>query len=100
MTDSIWDEDPSESTTSDIVVAQERNPDDEVASLIQNDANGNEVVTEINFSSPELDEQSARAITESIKTTANMMYLLVKRAHAGFRVHLLQRVRRNRVWLL
>jgi hypothetical protein len=83
MTDSIWDEDPSESTTSDIVVAQERNPDDEVASLIQNDANGNEVVTEINFSSPELDEQSARAITESIKTTANMMYLLVKRAHAG-----------------
>lgn len=83
MTDDIvdWDDTPSKNTELDVPVT--RNPDDEIATLIQNDVNGNEVVTEINFSSPELDEDSAREITERIKTTSNVLYLLVKRAHAG-----------------
>lgn len=69
-----------EHNTSDAV---QRNPDDEVATLIQYDAEGNKLVSEVNFSTPELDEETARAITDRIKTTTNVLYLLVKRAHAG-----------------
>lgn len=60
-----------------------KNPEDEVATLVQYDPEGTEVVTEINFSSPALDANSAREITERIKTTTNVLYMLVKRAHAG-----------------
>lgn len=80
-----WDDGPEE-VGSDLdhfsapVVA---NPDDEVATLVQLDASGAEIVTEINFSSPALDADSAREITERIKTTTNVLYMLVKRAHAG-----------------
>jgi hypothetical protein len=83
MTEEMWDESPVETNGSELIVKPAHHPDDEVATLIQNDANGNEVVTDINFSSPALDEAAAREITERIKTTANLMYLLVKRAHAG-----------------
>jgi len=86
MTDSIidWDKDPADNEGGEIVVSSaHHNPDDEIATLIQHDVEGNEVVSQINFSSPELDENSAREITERIRTTSNVLYLLVKRAHAG-----------------
>jgi hypothetical protein len=59
MTDSIidWDKDPADNEGGEIVVSSaHHNPDDEVATLIQHDVEGNEVVSQINFSSPELDE--------------------------------------------
>lgn len=84
MTDNIvdWDDTPADDT-GDLAVVGHHNPEDEIATLIQLDAEGNEVVTEINFSSPELDEDGAREITDRIRTTSNVLYLLVKRAHAG-----------------
>jgi hypothetical protein len=84
MTDNIvdWDDTPADDTN-DLAVVSRHNPEDEIATLIQLDAEGNEVVTEINFSSPELDEDGAREITDRIRTTSNVLYLLVKRAHAG-----------------
>jgi len=84
MTDNIvdWDDTPADDT-GDLAVVSHRNPEDEIATLIQLDAEGNEVVSEINFSSPELDEDGAREITDRIRTTSNVLYLLVKRAHAG-----------------
>jgi hypothetical protein len=84
MTDNIvdWDDTPADDT-GDLAVVSRHNPEDEIATLIQLDAEGNEVVTEINFSSPELDEDGAREITDRIRTTSNVLYLLVKRAHAG-----------------
>jgi hypothetical protein len=84
MTDNIvdWDDTPADDT-GDLAVVSRHNPEDEIATLIQHDEEGNEVVTEINFSSPELDEDGAREITDRIRTTSNVLYLLVKRAHAG-----------------
>jgi hypothetical protein len=84
MTDNIvdWDDTPADDT-GDLAVVSRHNPEDEIATLIQLDEEGNEVVTEINFSSPELDEDGAREITDRIRTTSNVLYLLVKRAHAG-----------------
>lgn len=87
MADDIvnWDEAPEEAGNGlehfSLPVAN--NPDDEVATLVQYNPEGKEVVTEINFSSPALDADSAREITERIKTTTNVLYMLVKRAHAG-----------------
>lgn len=80
-----WDEAPEESGNSleHFSAPVAANPDDEVATLVQYDPEGSEVVTEINFSSPALDADSAREITERIKTTTNVLYMLVKRAHAG-----------------
>lgn len=56
---------------------------DEVATLIQHDSTGQEVTTEINFSSPPLTKEQAVEITARIKTTTNLLYMLIKRAHAG-----------------
>lgn len=80
-----WDEAPEEAGNSleHFSAPTVNNPDDEVATLVQYDPTGSEVVTEINFSSPALDADSAREITERIKTTTNVLYMLVKRAHAG-----------------
>lgn len=89
MADEIeWDLDPSEDTGSLVELEHfntpvAHHPDDEVATLVQYNPSGEKVVTEINFSSPELDADSAREITERIKTTTNVLYMLVKRAHAG-----------------
>lgn len=85
MTDNIidWDDTPGSSDPGEAVIIHERNPNDEVATLVQIDSTGQEIVTELNFSSPELNEADAREITERIKTTTNVLYLLVKRAHAG-----------------
>lgn len=81
-----WDEAPEEvgNDLEQFVAAPiASNPDDEVATLVQLDPEGREVVTQINFSSPALDQDSAKEITERIKSTTNVLYLLVKRAHAG-----------------
>lgn len=51
--------------------------------VIQIDANGNEVSTTVDLALPPLDEDEAREITERIKGTTNVLYLLIKRAHAG-----------------
>jgi hypothetical protein len=87
MADDIvnWDDAPEEAGNSleHFSAPLVTNPDDEVATLVQYNAEGQEVVTEINFSSPALDADSAREITERIKTTTNVLYMLVKRAHAG-----------------
>lgn len=87
MADDIvnWDEAPEEvgNSVEPFSSPVVTHPDDEVATLIQNDAEGREVVTQINFSSPALDAESAREITNRIKTTTNVLYMLVKRAHAG-----------------
>lgn len=87
MVDDIvnWDDAPEEAGSSleHFSVTAETSPDDEVATLVQYDPEGKEVVTEINFSSPALDADSAREITERIKTTTNVLFMLVKRAHAG-----------------
>lgn len=86
MTDDIinWDEDPEDTNGGELqTLGAGHNPDDEVATLIQYDGDGNRNVTEVNFSSPELNENEAREITERIKNTTNVLYLLVKRAHAG-----------------
>lgn len=87
MADDIvnWDEAPEEAGNGleHFSAPVATNPDDEVATLVQYDPEGNEVVTEINFSSPALDADSAREITERIKTTTNVLFMLVKRAHAG-----------------
>lgn len=53
------------------------------ATLIQYDNEGNQYVTSIDFSSPPLDADQARDITERIKSTTNLLFLLIKRAHAG-----------------
>lgn len=87
MADDIvnWDEAPEEvgNGLEHFSAPVATNPDDEVATLVQYNPEGQEVVTEINFSSPALDADSAREITERIKTTTNVLFMLVKRAHAG-----------------
>lgn len=51
--------------------------------IVQQDAEGNEVRTVIDFASPPLSEEEARDITETIRSTTNVLYILIKRAHAG-----------------
>jgi len=69
-----------EAPVSEVVV---RNADDEIATLVQLDNDGKEVISEINFSSPPLTRDEAVELTDRIKTTTNVLYLLIKRAHAG-----------------
>ena len=59
------------------------NADDEIATLVQINGEGKEVVSQINFSSPPLTREEATELTDRIKTTTNVLYLLIKRAHAG-----------------
>lgn len=51
--------------------------------VIQIDSKGEEVVTVVDMALPPLTESEAREITEKIKGTTNLLYLLIKRAHAG-----------------
>lgn len=51
--------------------------------VVQINAAGEEVTTVIDLALPPLEEQEAREITERIKSTTNILYLLIKRAHAG-----------------
>lgn len=57
--------------------------DDEVATLVQVTSTGEEITTEVNFSSPPLTKEQAVELTDSIKTQTNLLYMLIKRAHAG-----------------
>jgi hypothetical protein len=44
---------------------------------------GEEITQTVDFASPALTVDQAKEITERIKTTTNVLYLLIKRAHAG-----------------
>lgn len=55
----------------------------EHVTVVQLNSAGEEVVTVIDLALPPLDESEAREITDRIKSTTNILYLLIKRAHAG-----------------
>lgn len=55
----------------------------EHVSVVQINSAGEEVVTIVDLALPPLDEGEAREITDRIKSTTNVLYLLIKRAHAG-----------------
>lgn len=55
----------------------------EKITVVQLDSEGNEVRVTIDLALPPLNEDEAREITERIKTTTNVLYVLIKRAHAG-----------------
>jgi hypothetical protein len=105
-TDSLinWDDDenaaapeatstPEETTdggafsSGEVVVANDESPafagDSEHITIIQVDHNGNEISATIDLTLPPLTVEQATEITERIKTTTNVLYLLIKRAHAG-----------------
>lgn len=70
--------------TSIVAVEQaESDGDSEKMTVVQVDADGNEVTVTIDLALPPLNEEEAREITERIKTTTNVLYVLIKRAHAG-----------------
>lgn len=70
------------STNGDIVTVEAAGEGEHVT-VVQVDANGNEVVTVVDLALPPLEYDEAREITEKIKGTTNLLYLLIKRAHAG-----------------
>ena len=51
--------------------------------IVHLDDEGNEHTQIIDLASPELNEHEAREITNRIRTTTNVLYLLIARAHAG-----------------
>lgn len=51
--------------------------------IVHLDDDGNEHTQVIDLASPELNEEEAREITNKIRTTTNVLYLLIARAHAG-----------------
>lgn len=51
--------------------------------VVHLDDEGNEHTQVVDLSSPELNETEAREITNKIRTTTNVLYLLIARAHAG-----------------
>lgn len=61
-------------------LTDEGNPSMTVVHL---DDEGNEHTQVVDLSSPELNESEAREITNKIRTTTNVLYLLIARAHAG-----------------
>lgn len=61
-------------------VTEEGNPSMTVVHL---DSEGNEHTQVVDLSSPELNEEEARDLTNKIRTTTNVLYLLIARAHAG-----------------
>lgn len=65
------------------IVAVEATGEGEHMTVVQIDGSGNRVTTTVDMALPPLDESEARDITEKIKGTTNLLYLLIKRAHAG-----------------
>src|SRR5690606_32505165 len=55
----------------------------EQLTIIQVNAEGQEIHSVIDLAMPPLEETEARELTEKIKTTSNMLYVLIKRAHSG-----------------
>jgi hypothetical protein len=54
-----------------------------VMSIVHLDADGNEHTNIVDMTTPELDKEEARDLTNKIRTTTNVLYLLIARAHAG-----------------
>jgi hypothetical protein len=69
--------------TSNDIISIAATGEGEQMTVIQIDAHGNEVSTVVDLALPPLEEEEAREITERIKSTTNILYLLIKRAHAG-----------------
>jgi hypothetical protein len=65
------------------IVSVEATGEGEHMTVIQVDSRGNQITTVVDMALPPLDEGEARDITEKIKGTTNLLYLLIKRAHAG-----------------
>lgn len=65
------------------IVSVDSAGESEHVTVVQVDANGNEVITVVDMALPPLEYDEAREITEKIKGTTNLLYLLIKRAHAG-----------------
>lgn len=65
------------------VTGTDEHEGDDHLSIIQHDDTGKEVRTVIDFASPPLNVDEAREITETIRSTTNVLYILIKRAHAG-----------------
>lgn len=68
------------------IIAMDTFSDDEGSDhlmVTQLDADGNQVVTQINLSLPPLNEAEARQITEQIRRTTGTLYVLLLRAHRG-----------------
>jgi hypothetical protein len=74
---------PSAEITSVETIPSADGGDSEHLTIIQVDADGNEVHSLIDLSMPPLEEAEARELTEKIKSTSNMLYVLIKRAHSG-----------------
>lgn len=51
--------------------------------VVHLDDEGNEHTQVVDLTSPELNEDEAREITNKIRTTTNVLYILIARAHAG-----------------
>ena len=80
-----YPEDASVSSMPNIVSAvdgltEDGNP---AMTVVHLDDEGNEHTQVVDLSSPELNETEAREITNKIRTTTNVLYLLIARAHAG-----------------
>lgn len=80
----------NESITAEVVPAEfnyrpsfEEGPAEYVTVVQIDPHTGQEISEVVNLASPPLDENEARALTERIRSTTNILYLLIKRAHAG-----------------
>lgn len=69
--------------TASEILSVESAGEGEHMTVVQVDAYGNETTTVVDLALPPLSEEEARTITERIKSTTNILYLLIKRAHAG-----------------
>lgn len=65
------------------VATAETDGESEHVTVVQVDGYGNEVTTVVDMALPPLNRDEALEITEKIKGTTNLLYLLIKRAHAG-----------------
>lgn len=66
------------------VSEDEDNPDNgDKLSVVQRTSDGEIVKTVIDFASPPLTKEEAHLLTENIRSATNVLYILIKRAHAG-----------------
>lgn len=65
------------------IISIESTGEGEQMTVVQVDSTGEQVSTVVDLALPPLEEDEAREITDRIKSTTNLLYLLIKRAHAG-----------------
>lgn len=66
------------------VSEDEHNPENsDKLAVVQRDSSGMTTRTVIDFATPPLTEEEARVLTENIRSATNVLYILIKRAHAG-----------------